>query len=268
MQHLSPERIAALVDEPATLDERHHFEHCALCRADFVATRRIVAAASAERERPIVPLVPWQQLASALRDEGLPASTRGAMVSTPADVRPILSAPSVVAPMRAVRVPARWQRVSGLAAAAALLVTVGVAGGRLTAKRATPVAELPAAIAAVQPAVPGVVAQPVVRFRSAEDARATLSSAEQVYSGALLWLAANDSSLAPRVAGGSAAAASSYRERLEVLDAAMATARRALYEAPDDPVMNRYYLATLGAREVTLRRLTTVLPASQQVLEY
>ena len=59
-----------------------------------------------------------------------------------------------------------------------------------------------------------------------------------------------------------------YRERLEVLDAAMATARRALYEAPDDPVMNRYYLATLGAREVTLRRLTTVLPASQQVLEY
>ena len=89
-----------------------------------------------------------------------------------------------------------------------------------------------------------------------------------MYSGALLWLAAHDSALAPRPLGGAQAAASDYRQRLEVLDAAMATARRALYEAPDDPVMNRYYLATLGAREVTLRRLTTVLPASQQVLEY
>jgi len=267
MQHLSPERIAALVDEPATLDERHHFEHCALCRADFIAMRRIVAAALAERERPIVPLVPWQQLASALRDEGLLASGRSAMVSTPADVRPILSARSVMTPMPG-RVSARWQRVAGLAAAAALLVTVGVAGGRLTVGRPAALAELPATVSAVQPAVPSATAQPVVRFRTAEEARATLNSAEQVYSGALLWLAANDSALAPRMAGGSAAAASSYRERLEVLDAAMATARRALYEAPDDPVMNRYYLATLGAREVTLRRLTTVLPASQQVLEY
>jgi hypothetical protein len=106
------------------------------------------------------------------------------------------------------------------------------------------------------------------QFRTADEARATLHSAEQIYSGALLWLAAHDSALAPQPTTGSEAAAMNYRERLEVLDAAMATARRALYEAPDDPVMNRYYLATLGAREVTLRRLTTVLPASQQVLEY
>ncbi len=268
MQHLSPERIAALVDEPAMLDERQHFEHCSLCRADFIAMRRIVAAGSAERERPIVPLVPWQQLASALRDEGLLATTRSAMVSTPADIRAIQSAPSVMAPMRVGRALARWQRVAGLAAAAGLLVTVGVAGGRLTAGRASAVAALPSTVAALQPVVPGAMAQPVGRFRTADEARATLNSAEQVYSGALLWLAANDSALAPRGTGGSAAAASSYRERLEVLDAAMATARRALYEAPDDPVMNRYYLATLGAREVTLRRLTTVLPASQQVLEY
>ncbi len=268
MQHLSPERIAALVDEAATLDERQHFERCGLCRADFVAMRRIVSAASAERERPIVPLVPWQQLATALRDEGLLSPPRSAMVSTPSDIRPILSAPSVVVQQPSRRVLARWQRVSGLAAAAALLVTVGVAGGRLTASRPALLTELPSTVAAVQPLVPATMTQPVVRFRTPDEARATLNSAEQVYSGALLWLAANDSALAPRMAGGSAAAASSYRERLEVLDAAMATARRALYEAPDDPVMNRYYLATLGAREVTLRRLTTVLPASQQVLEY
>ena len=98
MQHLSPERIAALVDEPATADERQHFEQCTRCRADFIAVRRIVAAAASERDRPIAPLVPWQQLATALRDEGILASQRGVMLSPPSDVRSILSAPSMVSP--------------------------------------------------------------------------------------------------------------------------------------------------------------------------
>ncbi|HYW51628.1 MAG TPA: hypothetical protein VE861_13530, partial [Gemmatimonadaceae bacterium] len=211
MQHLSPERIAALIDEPATHDEGTHLESCGLCRADFVAIRRIVAAAAGERDRPVTPLVPWQQLSAAL-------------------------------------------------------LTAGVVGGRMlgSAGGAGAVPEM----AAVQTASPSIPMTNVAQFRSPDDARATLRSAEQVYSGALLWLAAHDSALSPRVATGSEAAALNYRQRLEVLDAAMATARRALYEAPDDPVMNRYYLATLGAREVTLRRLTTVLPASQQVLEY
>ena len=285
MQHLSPERIAALVDEPATDGERQHLDGCARCRADFIAMRRIVAAAGAERERPIAPLVPWQQLAGALRNEGvLKDAAPGASLTlsaTPAVVRPIESAPSYFVPapipMQPMEVPRRraaawWSRPAGMAAAAALLVTVGVAGGRLSARGATvPAGDgvvVPSSIAAVQRATPTQVVPVAAQFRTPDEARATLQSAEEVYSGALLWLAAHDSALAPRLAGGSAAAALSYRQRLEVLDAAMATARRALYEAPDDPVMNRYYLATLGAREVTLRRLTTVLPASQQVLEY
>jgi len=275
MRHLSPERIASLVDEPATVEERTHFELCSLCRADFVAVRRIVASAAAERERPITPLVPWQQLAGALRDEGMLAPQRAGL-SVSGDVRSIASAPSAVQPapnaydhgLRGQARDAPWMRMVGMAAAAALLVTVGVAGGRATADGTRGGPELSPAIASVQRAVPGAPVTAVANFRSPEDARATLNSAEEVYSGALLWLAAHDSALAPRQFGGSEAAATNYRQRLEVLDAAMATARRALYEAPDDPVMNRYYLATLGAREVTLRRLTTVLPASQQVLEY
>jgi hypothetical protein len=164
---------------------------------------------------------------------------------------------------------AGWQRVAGMAAAAALLVSVGVAGGRLTAGDAPTLREsaMATAPADVPASGPGAVI-PAAQFRTPDDARATLHSAEEIYSNALLWLAAHDSAIAPRQSAGSEAAATQYRQRLEVLDAAMATARRALYEAPDDPVMNRYYLATLGAREVTLRRLTTVLPASQQVLEY
>ncbi len=266
MPHLSPERIAALVDEPATGSERTHFEQCTHCRADFVAMRRIVEAAGAERERPIAPLVPWQQLAGALRDEGLLSETRASVTvsSAPVEVRPITSAPSLSSMRsdgRGFRV-APWMRALGMAAAAGLLVTAGVVGGRMSLARGA------ASMASSVPVTPGIPLTNVAQFQSSDDARATLHSAEQVYSGALLWLAAHDSALAPRLQAGSEAAATNYRERLEVLDAAMATARRALYEAPDDPVMNRYYLASLGAREVTLRRLTTVLPASQQVLEY
>jgi hypothetical protein len=271
MQHLSPERIAALVDEPATADERTHFELCALCRADFVAVRRIVAAAASERDRPIAPLVPWSQLSTALRAEGVLSESRAVMVSMPSDIRPISSAPSLAtAASGELRLRRGWPRAAGMAAAAALLVSVGVAGGRMTmtsASRAI-IGDPATTIAAVQPAATGIPVNAVAQYRTSDDARASLQSAEEVYSNALLWLAAHDSALAPRQLGGAQAAASDYRQRLEVLDAAMATARRALYEAPDDPVMNRYYLATLGAREVTLRRLTTVLPASQQVLEY
>ncbi|MCC7052368.1 MAG: hypothetical protein IT355_03815 [Gemmatimonadaceae bacterium] len=272
MPHLSPERIAALVDEPATGDERVHLDGCARCRADFVAVRRIVAAAGAERDRTIAPLVPWQQMATALRSEGLlgaGGASAGAGRDSHPDVRPITSAPSVASAAGAGGGRRWWSRPGAMAAAAALLVTVGVAGGRLSVRRDAGPTVLPAG-EGVAAAIPhATTAQPVaVRFRNPDDARAMLATAEEVYSGALLWLAAHDSALAPRQAGGSAAAAMNYRARLEVLDAAMATARRALYEAPDDPVMNRYYLATLGAREVTLRRLTTVLPASQQVLEY
>ena len=270
MPHLSPERIAALVDEPATGLERTHFEQCAHCRADFVAMRRIVEAAGVERERPITPLVPWQQLAGALRDEGLLAPPRAALTvsSAPVEVRAIGSAPSLTTSRRDVpkRRTSPWMRVVAMAAAAGLLVTAGVLGGRMTISRGGKSVVPP--VAAATAVTPGMPLTNVAQFRTADDARATLHSAEQVYSGALLWLAAHDSALAPKPMTGSEAAATNYRERLEVLDAAMATARRALYEAPDDPVMNRYYLATLGAREVTLRRLTTVLPASQQVLEY
>ena len=267
MQHLSPDRISALVDEAATHDERAHFEQCALCRADFIAVRRIVAAAASERDTPIAPLLSWQQLSTALHAEGVLSTARSAMVVAPSDIRPISSAPSLLAPPSDSRMSRSWPRMAGLAAAAVLLVSAGVAGGRMTAGRTSRgvAGEQPASIAAVQPSAQ--MAQ-VAQYRTSDDARATLHSAEEVYSGALLWLAAHDSAIAPRQLGGAQAAASDYRQRLEVLDAAMATARRALYEAPDDPVMNRYYLATLGAREVTLRRLTTVLPASQQVLEY
>jgi hypothetical protein len=271
MQHLSPERIAALVDEPAAREEQQHFETCLRCRADFVAVRRIVEAAASERDRPIAPLVPWQQLSTALRAEGVLGVSSVAVAPASSEIRSIMSAPSVrVEHVR--RGTLRWLRPAAMTAAAALLVGLGAVGGRVSLSRAGALDAVSAgAASAVALSTPSGMSSaqvaPAVNFRTPDDARATLHSAEEVYSGALMWLASHDSSLSPRQSGADAAAMN-YRQRLEVLDAAMATARRALYEAPDDPVMNRYYLATLGAREVTLRRLTSVLPASQQVLEY
>ena len=45
MQHLTPERIAALADEPATLVERAHLANCVTCNAELAAAQRLTRAA-------------------------------------------------------------------------------------------------------------------------------------------------------------------------------------------------------------------------------
>jgi len=45
----------------------------------------------------------------------------------------------------------------------------------------------------------------------------------------------------------------------------MTEVRQALREAPQDPVINQYYQATVGAREATLRQLGTTLPAGAKL---
>jgi hypothetical protein len=55
------------------------------------------------------------------------------------------------------------------------------------------------------------------------------------------------------------------RHRLATLDEVGAMVRQALTESPGDPVINGYYLATLGQREATLRQLNAALPAGVRV---
>ena len=59
-----------------------------------------------------------------------------------------------------------------------------------------------------------------------------------------------------------------YRTRLAALDNVMTEMRGALKEAPQDPVINQYYRATVGVREATLRQLGTTLPAGAQLNRY
>jgi hypothetical protein len=59
--------------------------------------------------------------------------------------------------------------------------------------------------------------------------------------------------------------AATYQRRLAVMDEVAALTRAALYEAPHDPVLNQYYLASIGAREATLQQLGNALPAGVQI---
>lgn len=351
MRSLSPERLAALVDEPPTAEEEALLAASPALRAELAALRRVVALASYERTHPGPPLTSWGALAGALRDEGLVTSRRAgadrassASASTAASAS-VPSSPGVAGPApvgggggaaagvrsieaaRAARASRGrgWRSPFGMAAAAALLVTVGAVGGRLTGTRAvvavsgpvatedalaapslpdgeaiapgagapTPVAgslgrpvrdaggEAPLAAGAQvppagrvptrEPAMPVASgAIPVAaRLTTREQAVRTLQQLEEAHQQAVSWLAANDSSIgAPRRIVSAESVVRDLRRQIEVLDAAVAMGRRALYETPDDPVMNRYYFSALAAREVLLRKLAVALPASQQVLEY
>ena len=52
---------------------------------------------------------------------------------------------------------------------------------------------------------------------------------------------------------------------MATLDEVGATVRQALTESPGDPVINGYYLTTLGQREATLRQLNASLPLGVRV---
>jgi len=94
---------------------------------------------------------------------------------------------------------------------------------------------------------------------SIASATALLDRAQQDYQRAALWLAANDSvSQSSEV----------YRARLAALDDMMAASRAALREAPQDPLLNHYFLSAWAAREATLQQLGAALPVDKLVERY
>jgi hypothetical protein len=112
--------------------------------------------------------------------------------------------------------------------------------------------------ATASPAAAGVAAIPASQtttdqFQSPEQAWDVLNRAGEDYQRASAYLSANNTEIPMPVTP------SQYRTRLVALDNVMSEIRGALKEAPQDPVINQYYLATVGAREATLRQLGTTL---------
>jgi hypothetical protein len=179
-----------------------------------------------EKARPQPPLNDWRTIAARARDEGLirETSSRGWVSSQ------------------------SWMQ----AAAAVLLLVGGIAIGRTTiglpsATQETP--PLPAEIVATTPTpaadAPQSPSSATASFASLEEASATLDRAVEDYKRATAFLAANNSSGRP---GDSAAM---YSARLVALDKVFNATESALQAAPHDPVINQYYLATMGARAAT-----------------
>lgn len=234
MLHLPAERLAALADADPTIAEADHLAACAECGREWRAYRALGNLAAGARGATDTPLLSWDVLSERLRAEGLQRSAE-----RPAAARAVATR--------------RWMI---RAAAAIVLFAGGLVAGRVSY--------------AVVPADDAIRGADVVAdagdpsdvdavFESEEEALTAMLDAERRYQLAASYLVSNDS--ATRLDN-----ADSYRTRLAALDEVAAATRRALYEAPYDPVINRYYLTTLGAREATLRQLDATLePVGMQV---
>lgn len=183
-----------------------------------------------EREKNAVPLTDWDSLSVRLRAEGL------------------------IKDSAVTRFNAR--RLMQIAAGLALAIG-GAAAGRASAGASlipgsAPIASTEAAPQEA-PANTTLASSTSLQFKSPEEAWEVLNRAGEEYQRASMYLSANNTEV-PMPSN-----PSQYRTRLAALDNVMTEIRDALKEAPQDPVINQYYLATVGAREATLRQLGTTL---------
>lgn len=185
---------------------------------------------AAERTREQDPLNSWRTIAARAREEGL------------------------------IRDSHEWRGSSGQpwlqAAAAVLLLVGGIAIGRSTIGLpiATPSqTSITTANPSTAPASNTTASGPTANasFASVDDASAALDRAVREYQLASQYIAANN--LAERTRDSAAI----YRARAQAFDQIVNATESALQTAPHDPVINQYYLATMGARAATRQVVST-----------
>ena len=228
MQHLPIERLAELGDVEPSRDEAEHLASCPQCARERAAYRRLAGLAGVERSRIGPPLTEWSVLRSRLAHDGIISRDSGLW-------RDIALGSS------------RWFRQ---AAAAAVLIVGGLYAGRVSAGMSYSEAMV---VGHRAPAIDA--ASPASDFSSPNEALQVLNSAYERYSSAATYLAANDTLSSDE-------AFDRFRSRLAFLDNVARSTRAALQEAPQDPLINQFYLSTLGARDATLHRMGQVLPAN------
>jgi hypothetical protein len=180
---------------------------------------------AAERSREQAPLNEWRTIAARAREEGLireSQSSRWWASSQP------------------------WMQ----SAAAVLLLVGGVAIGRATialpsAVEGSTVSATPSAMTATSANKSSGSAPSSASFASVDQASAALNQAVDAYQRASEFLAVNNAS------AGSGDSVAMYSARAAALDKIENATVSALRTAPHDPVLNQYYLATMGARVAT-----------------
>jgi hypothetical protein len=234
MSHLSIDRLAALTDEAPTAAELAHLAACEECARERVALRSVADLAGAQAASIGTPLTSWEML------------------------RPVLVAEGIIESDGPFRFPTRATRRPWLqAAAAVLLVAGGVMLGRYSATGSLFLAH-PVAVAAA----PASSWDSAPTFKSVQDAVDAQSHAQLVYQSALAFIAQHDTTSQP------ADSPATIRARLAALDETGQVLSEARQKSPYDPVINGYYLTTMGQREATLRQLNNVMPASMQITTY
>jgi hypothetical protein len=176
----------------------------------------------AERRREESPLNEWRTIAARAREEGLirESQSRSWVASQP------------------------WIQ----AAAAVLLLVGGIAIGRTTLGLPSSVdgqVATQAAPVGSSTRSPVITAASGATFASVDEASMTLDRALSDYQRASAFLAENSSGPTTRDS------ATIYMARLAALDTMGNAMESALRTAPHDPVINQYYLATMGARVAT-----------------
>jgi hypothetical protein len=242
MSHLHPERLAALADGEPTAPEAAHLSSCSSCAHEIAAHRRLLMLAWQERETLSAPLASWETLAVSLRSEGI--------------LRDTVGGGSRHGATGGARSPWWFQ-----AAAAVVLVAGGMGIGRLT----VPLFGGSETAAAGQQSADARFASSTdttLAFDSPAEAISVLQRAERDYRMAMMYLAGRDT--VTRAADDP----NIYRARLAALDEMAGVALDAVQQAPEDPLMNRYYLTTLGARDATLRQLGEKLPENVQLVGF
>jgi len=236
MSHLSPERLAALVDETPTAAELAHIAGCAECTRERAAYRNLVELAVNNSASIASPLTSWEALRPALANDGIIDGGRPAVVVKDRFGRPWLQA-----------------------AAAVLLIGGGLVGGRLSAGASLfpRGAESPSRRVAESPNPDSLP-----HFRSVDDARDAQSRAQVLFQNATAFIAQQDTTTPP------AESPAAMRTRLAALDRTRRVLGEALNEAPYDPVINGYYLSTIGQREATIRQMNVVSPTSYKLTTY
>jgi hypothetical protein len=187
-----------------------------------------------ERSRLQAPLNEWRTIAARAREEGLIRETQAS----------------------------RWWTSSQpwlQSAAAVLLLIGGIAIGRATialpsaiqstASNSTPALTTNATPATASSNTAAVSTSGDASFASADEASAALKQAVSQYQRASEFLAVTNASTGMRDS------LAMYSARAAALDKIENATVSALQTAPHDPVINQYYLATMGARVATQQQL-------------
>jgi len=239
--HIAAERLAALADDAPTPAEARHLASCGTCSTEVHAYRTLLELTRAERDRLGEPLSDWRTLEAALAHEGLLAAAGRS--SSPRH-----------GPSRL-----RWLVNT---AAALLLFAGGLTVGRVWVDvgHAAQSANAPAISAGSNVSNASFTQQgsDIRPFSSKDDALLALQAADERYRRAAAYLMTVDTNAHDESTDG-------YRARLAALDEVAATTREALRTAPNDPVLNQWYISSVGARQATLRQIGQSLPQNQRL---